>query len=111
MTKKTAPKAAETKARLIPADEVFAKWHKEPGYQAAYDALDEEFSIMAALIKARETAGLSQTEVARRMRTTQPAVARLEGGGHRASLATLKSYAAATGHRVKISLEALTPKR
>jgi ribosome-binding protein aMBF1 (putative translation factor) len=99
------------KARLIPADEVFAKWRKDPGYRQAYDALEEEFAIMSALIKARAAAGLSQSDVAKRMNTTQPAVARLEGGAHRASLKTIKNYAAATGHRVKISLEVIAPKR
>jgi ribosome-binding protein aMBF1 (putative translation factor) len=108
MTKTSKP---PRKARLIPADEVFAKWRKDPGYKEAYDALEEEFAIMSALIKARAAAGLSQSEVAKRMKTTQPAVARLEGGAHRASLKTIKCYAAATGHRVKISLEPITSKR
>jgi hypothetical protein len=40
-------------------------WRKE------YDALEEEFSIMAAVAKARRRAGLSQAELARRMKTTQ----------------------------------------
>jgi predicted XRE-type DNA-binding protein len=99
------------KARLIPADEVFAKWQKDPDYRKAYDALEEEFALMSALIRARTTAGLSQSDVAKRMNTTQPAIARLEGGAHRASLKSIKNYAAATGHRVKISLEAIIRKR
>ena len=93
------------KARLIPAEQVFAAWRAEPGYQAAYDELEDEFAIMAALIRARTAAGLSQSEIAARMHTTQPAVARLEGGAHRASLKSIKSYAAAAGHRVRIVLE------
>ena len=92
-------------ARLIPAAEVHARWRKEPGVKAAYDALEEEFSILSELIEARADSGSSQAEIARRMKTTQPAVARLEGGGHRASLKTLRSYAEATGHRVRIVLE------
>jgi ribosome-binding protein aMBF1 (putative translation factor) len=95
------------KARLIPADEVFAAWREEPGYREAYDALEEEFAIMAALIKARTAASLSQTEIAKRMQTTQSVIARLEARGHRASLKTLRSYAAATGHRLRITLEPL----
>lgn len=53
-------------ARLIPAEEVFANWRKDPGYREAYDALEEEFAIMSALIKARSAAGLSQSDVAKR---------------------------------------------
>ena len=104
-------KSVVRKARLIPAGEVFAKWRKEPGYRQAYDGLDEEFSIMAALIKARAEAGLSQAEVARRMKSTQPAVARLEAGGHRASLKSIRAYAEATGHRVKLIVEPSKSKR
>ena len=96
-------------ARLIPAEKVFAAWRKRPGFKAAYDALEDEFSIMAELIKARTKSGLSQAEIAERMKTTQSSVARLEGMGHRASLATLRAYAAANGHRVRIVLEPIDP--
>lgn len=95
------------KARLIPAEVVFAEWHKDPAYREAYDALDEEFAIVEALIKARAEAGLSQSEIAERMSTTQSAVARLEAQAHRASLKTLRSYAKAAGHRLRITLEPL----
>ena len=91
--------------KLIPAAEVFAEWEKDPAYREAYAALEDEFAIMAALIRARNAAGLTQGEVAERMQTTQPAVARLEGQAHRASLQTLRGYDEATGHRVVISLE------
>lgn len=95
------------KAKLIPAAKAHAEWRKDPAYLASYDALAEEFEIMVALMQARRKAGLSQSEIARRMRTTQPAVARLESGAHRASLSSIRSYAAATGHRLRISLEPL----
>ena len=98
------------KAKLIPAEEVFAKWRKQPGYQEAYDALEEEYAIMGELMKARAEAGMSQTEIADRMKTTQSAVARLEARAHRASLDTLSNYAKATGHRLRISLEPLPKK-
>ena len=97
-------KTAEKSVKLIPAEEVFAEWMKDPIYRAEYDALEDEFAMMSALIKARTAAGLTQGEVAQRMHTTQPAVARLEGEAHRASLQTLRGYAAATGHRVVIRL-------
>ena len=67
-----------------------------------------KFAIMTALMQARTAASLSQTEIARRMNTTQSVVARLERRGHRASLTTLRSYAEATGHRLRITLEPLS---
>ena len=39
------------------------------------------------------------------MKTTQSAVARLESGAHRASLSSLRRYAEATGHRLRITFE------
>jgi len=64
----------------IPVEKSFAKWRKNPAYRAAYAALDEEFTLAAALIEARTSADISQGEIAKRMRTSQPAVSRLEGG-------------------------------
>jgi transcriptional regulator with XRE-family HTH domain len=91
--------------RLISADEVFAKARENPAYRAAYDALDDEFSLVAAIIKARLDAGLTQAEVAQRMNTTQAVVARLEAGGRQPSTRTLRRFAKATGHRLKIGFE------
>ena len=97
------------KLKTIPAAEVFAEARRRPGYRRAYDALDDEFAILEELMKARSRSGLSQTEIARRMNTPASVVSRLESGSHRASLATLRSYARATGHRLKISLEPDVP--
>jgi ribosome-binding protein aMBF1 (putative translation factor) len=102
---RTKRKAAFRKARLISADEVFAKARKNPTYREAYDALDEEFSLVAAMIKARTDAGLTQAEVAQRMNTTQAVVARLEGGGRQPSTRTLRRFAKATGHKLRIAFE------
>ena len=90
-------------ARLVPAEEVFAKARKNPAYLRAYDELEDEFSLVAELIKARTDARLTQEEVARRMNTTQAVIARLEGGGREPSTRTLRRFAKATGHRLKIS--------
>lgn len=81
------------------------KWMKEPAYRKEYDALEEEFALAAAVAKARIRAGLSQAELARRMKTTQSTVARLESGRGRPSTRTLDRFAKATGHRLKISFE------
>jgi ribosome-binding protein aMBF1 (putative translation factor) len=49
---------------------------KDPGYRKEYDALEEEFALAAEVAKARDRAGLSQAELARRMKTTQSTIAR-----------------------------------
>jgi len=93
------------KRKTIPVEKSFAKWRKDPAYRAAYAALEEEFSLAEALIAARTGADISQQEIAKRMRTSQPAVARLEGGRGNPSLDTLRRYARATGTRLKITFE------
>jgi ribosome-binding protein aMBF1 (putative translation factor) len=86
-------------------DDLHKKWMKSAKYRRDYEALEEEFSLSAALIEARARAGLTQKQVAQRMKTTQAVVARLEGGGSMPSTRTLEKYARATGSRLKISLE------
>jgi DNA-binding XRE family transcriptional regulator len=89
--------------KLVPVEESFRKWREDPAYRQAYDALEEEFTLASALIEAR--GDVSQEEIARRMHTSQPNVARLEGGRANPSIRTLRRYAAATGTRLKIVFE------
>jgi len=85
--------------------ELHRRWSKDPAYKAAYDALDEEFELARALIEARTRAGLSQTQLARRMKTSQSYVARIEGGKVRPSADALERFAEATGTRLRITFE------
>jgi len=56
--------------------------------------------LVEELAKQRRSAGLSQTEVAARMGTSQSAVARLEGGDADVRASTLERYAAAIGSEI-----------
>ncbi|MGA2268283.1 MAG: helix-turn-helix transcriptional regulator [Bryobacteraceae bacterium] len=86
-------------------DDLHKDWMKDPKYRREYQALEEEFSLTAAMIEARSRAGMTQEQLARRMKTTQAVVARLESGGSRPSTRTLERYARATGNRLRISFE------
>ena len=79
---------------------------RNPAVKAAYDAIGPEFELLRTMIAARDRAGLSQTEVARRMGTKPPAVARLESvsNTHSPSIKTLSRYAQALGCRLEIKL-------
>jgi ribosome-binding protein aMBF1 (putative translation factor) len=103
MTRK-AGKLGQRKPRLVPHDEVYAKWRKDADFQLARAELADEFALVAELIRARTKAGLTQSQVADRMQSTQPAIARLESGGRVPSTRTLQRYARATGHRLRITL-------
>ena len=84
------------------------KMLKQSAVKAEYDAQAEEFALLDELLKARRQAGLTQAEVAARMGTKTPAVARLEAGGgsqrHSPSVATLRKYARAVGCHLEIRL-------
>ena len=97
-------------SKMVPVEESFAKWRKDPNYVEAYDALEDEFSLAAALIEARARAGLTQQQLADRMHTTQAVIARLESGRVKPSTRTLQRLAAATGMRLRISFEPMPAK-
>jgi len=78
------------------------RWNKEQAYMAAYDTLEDEFQLARALIEARTRVGLTQTQLARRMKTSQSYAARIEGGKVRPSTDTLERFAHATGTRLRI---------
>lgn len=89
-------------------DELKNKALNRTGVKAEFDALEPEFSLLKALLSARKKAGLSQAEIAKRMGTKAPAIARLESsltsGKHSPSIATLKKYAEVLGSRLEIRL-------
>jgi predicted transcriptional regulator len=91
-------------------NQMIKKWMKEPKFKEEYNALEEEFVMLDELLKARKGAGLTQEQVAKRMGTKTPAIARIESGGgrkkHSPSISTLRRYAEAVGCRLKIKLVA-----
>jgi transcriptional regulator with XRE-family HTH domain len=64
----------------------------------------ERAGLVRELASQRQAAGLSQTEVAARMGTSQSAVARLESGAVDVRASTLERYAAAVGGEISWKL-------
>ena len=90
-------------------DQIVKKLMRRPGVRAEVERLErEEFALLDALLKAREEAGLTQAQVAKRMGTQAPAVARLERalatGKHSPSVATLRKYVKACGKRLVLEV-------
>lgn len=85
--------------------ELHRRWSEDADYKDAYDALGEEFDLATALIEARTAAGLSQAQLARRMKTSQSYIARIEGGSVRPSTVALERFAHATRTRLRIVFE------
>jgi transcriptional regulator with XRE-family HTH domain len=72
-----------------------------PGFD---EFADDQQDLVDRLVEVRQELGLSQTEVAARMGTSQSAVARLERGDADVRLSTLRRYAAALDRRVGFGL-------
>ena len=76
-------------------DQLVKKLLERPGVNAEVERLErEETALLDALLRARQEAGLTQAQVAERMGTQAPAIARLERalatGKHSPSVATLR---------------------
>jgi transcriptional regulator with XRE-family HTH domain len=95
----------------IPVDRLARKWMKDPAFRREYDALEEEFALISAIMHARSRAGLTQAQLAKRMNTTQTAIARLESGRVKPSTRTLERLAKATGHRLIIDFEPIKSRK
>ena len=91
--------------KIIPVEESFAEWRKDPEYVAAYNAIEDEFALAAEMIRARANASLTQEQLAERMHATQAVIARLESGRVKPSTRTLERFAHATGMKLRISFE------
>lgn len=86
-------------------NQIVKKLMRRPGVRAEVERIErEEGALLDALLKARQEAGLTQAQLAQRMGTHAPAVARLERslatGKHSPSIATLRRYAKACGKRL-----------
>ena len=90
-------------------DEIVAKLLKRPGVRKEVERIErDEGTLLDILLKARHDAGLTQAQVAERMGTQPPVIARLERalatGKHSPSLATLRKYAEACGKALEVRL-------
>jgi ribosome-binding protein aMBF1 (putative translation factor) len=74
------------------------EWKRDAEFVAEYRRIGPAMELAFALGEARRAADLTQAEVARRMESSQAAVARLESG-----------YARAIGRRATVRLEPIEP--
>lgn len=77
-----------------------------PEFKKAWDKIDPEFELIESMLKARQRAGFTQTELAKRIGTRQPALSRLESGGfEKATVETLKKIADALDAKLIVKLQ------
>ena len=88
----------------INLDELRAKYPPEDRdeYDRAYAAAILAGQLAELVYTLRTRAGLTQTELARHMGTTQSSIARIEGGGSLPTLDMLSRLAHATGSTLRL---------
>jgi len=69
-----------------------------------YDRGYEEFKIGVMLRQAREKAGLTQDQLARKLKTKKTAISRIENHAQDLKLSTLGRVAVALGRRLRIEI-------
>ena len=77
---------------------------KKPGVQKSYEDLEIAYELRKQLITLRQKAGLTQEDVAKKLRTSKSNISRLENVHSTISpkLSTIQAYAEAIGYKLKI---------
>jgi len=88
----------------IPFQTLRRRWMRDPSFRAEYERIGPEMELAFTLAEARRKAGLTQSELAARMGTSQAAVARIEGGRGAPKWSTIERYARAVGARPVVRL-------
>lgn len=92
-------------ARTVPFRRTLTEELRDPEFAREYAAELQRLQIAEQIARARQAAGLTQAGLARRMGTSQPAVARLEHGEYGGyTVAILARAAHALGRRLRIEL-------
>ena len=78
---------------------------KRPGVKSAYDELTPAYELRRKLVALRQSAGLTQEQLAEKLSTNKSNISRLESVSSTISpkLSTITDYAEATGHELQIS--------
>ena len=77
---------------------------RDPKFAKGFDRGYQEFKIGVVLRQARKAKGLTQEELARRLRTKKTVISRMENHAEDIKLSTLEKIAAALGKKLKIKI-------
>lgn len=80
------------------------KKKRDKRFAEGYDEGYEQFKIGVMLRQARENAGLTQDELARRLHTKKTSISRIENHAEDIKLSTLERVASALGKRLEVKI-------
>lgn len=97
-------------------EESYRRWREElqanPDFQRVYEEEAAKSELWVQLVEARQAAGLTQAEVAKRLGVSQAQVARIEKRGYDAyTLNTLRRYVQALGDEFTLEVKIRQAKR
>lgn len=75
---------------------------KDPEFRAEYEALEPEYQLISAMIRAREEQKVSQRQLAERTGIAQADISRIETGDGNPTLQTLQRLAAGLGMKLRL---------
>lgn len=89
--------------KFLPYSELRKEMLKDPEFKKAYDALQPEFELAAAIIQKRIDKKMTQATLAKKMGTKQSAISRLESGSTNPSFSQLRKVAKALDSKLNVS--------
>lgn len=93
------------KNKWISSDELHKKWMKDPEYRRAYEESETEFQIASQMIEARIKQNITQEELAKKVKTGQAVISRLEGANAKPSISLLERVARALNIKFNITIQ------
>ena len=87
-------------ARTIRYEDLLEKWKQDPEFRAEYEAQEPAFQIACRRIEK----GLTQAELAKKVGTSQPSIARLESGEREPNISSLRAIAEALDCQLEVRL-------
>lgn len=83
-------------------EKLLAEQMKDESFRKEWDALEPEFSLMQAIIDARNAEGMTQKELSVRSGIAQGDISKIESGNANPSIRTLNRIANAMGKKLRI---------
>ena len=89
-------------------DDYLTEQLQDPAFAARFESAGEAWDVSLQLAALRQQAGLTQKELARKLKTSQQQVSRLESPGYEGhSLGMLRRAAKALNARVRVTIETI----
>jgi ribosome-binding protein aMBF1 (putative translation factor) len=82
---------------------------KDKKFAEGYEENYQQLKIGVMLRMEREAAGLTQEQLARRLRTKKTAISRIENHAEDIKLSTLEKFAAALGKKLEVKIKEFRP--